>query len=205
MLLLAYLYYCTQIAIEIFSERFDFYDALLVVPNGILALVAFVFVGVVVRVVAQLVRRTPWTKILRIMLGEPTWWRTWYPRTLRDPGSVWDRLPTSLKLLRTFVWLELLLLPAGVVLVVFVTPTFEVVFASLGLASPLIMDLLGSAVTIGGYLLPVILLAAVVQGRRWQTDLGLPRLVAFNALFSVNRHFWRDTDARRLLLDHEHA
>jgi hypothetical protein len=198
-LLLFFLYYCTQIAIGIFDYRFDFYRVLPLVPNAIIALFVAAGVGVVARIVVQVVRRASWTNILRSMLGEPTWWRTWYPRVLRHPGSVWDRLPPALKLMRTVIWLELLLLPAGVLLAVFVLPTFQAVYASLGVRFPLMMSTFMSAVEIGGYVLPVILLAALVQGRRWHTRRGLRLTVAFNAFFSVSRDFWQDTDARQLL------
>jgi type II secretory pathway component PulF len=101
--------------------------------------------------------------------------------------------------MRTLMWLELLLLPAGFVLAVFVIPTFQAVWGSLEVDAPLAERIFMTAVEIGGYVLPVILLAAVVQGRRWHNRLGLPLWVAFNAFFSVSRDFWRDTDARQLL------
>ena len=200
-LLLAFLFYGTQLAIGLFNVSWDFYEVLLMVPNGILALLAFAGVGVAVRVAALLFRRASLLETLRAILGEPTWWRTSYPHVLRSPGNVWDRLPTTLKVLRTLIWLELLLLPAGFVLVVFVTPTFEVVYASVGAPFPLLLGMFISAVSIGGYLLPMILLGAVLQGRRWRGRLGLPGLVAFNAFFSVSPDFWRNTDAKRLLLE----
>ncbi len=198
-LLLAYLYYCTQITIEIFDEFFYFYRVLPLVENAIIALFAAAGVGVVIRIVAHAVRRVSWTTILRRILGEPTWWRTWYPRVLRDSASVWDRLPPALKLMRTVIWLELLLLPAGVVLATFVLPTFQVMFASIGVELPLMMRTFTFAVTVGGYVLPLIALAALVQGRRWRSRFGLPLWVTFNAFFSVSRAFWQDTDARQLL------
>jgi hypothetical protein len=200
-LLLVYLLYCTQIAMGIFGDWFDLYDMLPIVADAIIVLFVAAGVGVVARVVGQAVRRATWTNILRSILGEPNWWRTWYPSILRDPASVWDRLPPTLKVLRTVIWLELLLLPAGVVLVIFVTPTFQAVWASLGVQAPLMIRTLEFAVTIGVYVLPVITLAALVQGWRWRSSRGLPLMVACNAFFSVSRDFWRDTDARQLLRD----
>jgi hypothetical protein len=198
-LLLVFLYYCLQIAMAIFGDWFDLYEMLPIMANAIIVLMVAAFVGVVVRVVVQVVRRASWTRVLRTILGQPSWWRTWYPRALRDPSSVWDRLPPTLKVLRTVFWLELLLLPAGFLLAIFVLPTFEVVFASLGMAFPLMMRTVTFAVTIGGYVLPLFAVAAVVQGRRWRATYGLPRMVAFSALFSVSQDFWRDTEARLLL------
>ena len=101
--------------------------------------------------------------------------------------------------MRTVIWLGLLLLPAGILLLVFVLPTFQAVYASIGVQFPLMMRTFIFAVTIAGYVFPLIALAALVQGWRWRARHGLPRMVAFNALFSVSQDFWRDTDARKLL------
>ena len=203
-LLLVYLYYWTQIAIGLLGPPFGsyaLYDMLPHLASSIVVLMVAAAVGVVARAVAQVVRRASWTTILRDILGEPTSWRTWYPRSLRDPASVWDRLPPTLKVARTVIWLELLLLPAGFVLAVFVLPTFQAVYASIGVELPLMMRTFHVAVTIGGYVLPLITVAALVQGWRWCARTGLPRMVAFNAFFSVSRDFWRDTEALKLLRD----
>jgi hypothetical protein len=199
-LLLVFLYYCLQVAMAMFGEWFDLYEMLPIMADGIIVLMVAAFVGVVVRVVVQVVRGASWNKILRTILGQPSWWRTWYPRIVRDPASVWDRLPPTLKVMRTVFWLELLLLPAGVLLAIFVLPTFEAVFASIGVQFPSMMRTFTFVVTIGGWVLPLLAVAAVVQGRRWHATYGLPPMVAFNALFSVSQDFWRDTDARRLLV-----
>jgi len=199
-LLLVYLYYCLQIAMAIFGDWFDLYEMLPIMADGIIVLMVAALVGVVVRVVAQVVRRASWIKILRTILGQPSWWRTWYPRVLRDPSSVWDRLPPALKVMRTVFWLELLLLPAGFLLAIFVLPTFQAVFESLGLRFPLVMRTVILAVEIGAYyVLPLFVVAALVQGRRWRATYGLPHMVAFSALFSVSQDFWRGTEARQLL------
>ena len=200
-LLLAYLYHCTQVTIELFDDFFYFYRVMPLVENAILWLFAAAGVGLVIRVVFYAARRASWPTIMRRILGEPTWWRTWYPRALRDSASVWDRLPVTLKLLRTVFWLELLLLPAGFVLAIFVIPTFQLVFASIGVASPLAMRVFLTLVEIGGYLLPVVSVGAIVQLWRWQAKLGLSPLLAISAFFSVDPDFWRDTDARLLLKD----
>lgn len=198
-LLLAYLYHCTQVTIELFDDFFYFYRVMPLVENAILWLFAAAGVGVLLRAIFYAARRVPWTTIVKRILGEPTWWRTWYPRSLRDSASVWERMPLALKLLRTGVWLELLLLPAGFILVIFVTPTFQAVYASIGVESPLAMRLFATLVSIGGYLLPVVLVGAIVQYRSWRTKLGLSAQLGFRAFFSVDPDFWRDTDARLLL------
>jgi type II secretory pathway component PulF len=118
---------------------------------------------------------------------------------LRARTSVWDELPLELKLMRTVLWLGLLLLPAGFFLVVFVIPTFQVVYENLGVRLPLMLRTYTSVVTAGGYLVPLIMVAALGQLWRLRANYGLSRLVAFNALFSVDQDFWEQTDARRLL------
>jgi hypothetical protein len=198
-LLLAYLYHCTQITIELFDEFFYFYRVMPLVENAILYLFAAAAVGVIVRAIFYAARRASWTTIVKRILGEPTWWRTWYPRFLRDPASVWDRMPLSLKLLRTGIWLELLLLPAGLILVTFVTPTFQTVYASIGVASPLAMRSYATLVNVGGYLLPVVLVGMIVQYRHWRTTLGLSSSVALSAFFSNNPNHWQNTSAYMVL------
>lgn len=197
-LLLAYLYYCTQIATEISHEWFYPFGMLPIMASALVVLMLAAFAALALRVVGQVMRKAPGTTILRNILGEPSWWRTWYPRTLRSPASVWDKLPPALKVIRTAIWLGLLLLPAGAVLVVFVIPTFGVVYERIGLQLPSMMRSYSLVVTVGAYVSPLILLAAVVQGQ-WHARQGLPRQVALNALFSVSGEFWRDTEARKLL------
>ena len=202
-LLLVYLYYCTQIAMEIFLdltyELYPVYEMLPIIATSLVVLMVAALVGLALRVVGQVVRRVSGPTILRDILGEPSWWRTWYPRALRRPASVWNRLPAALKVTRTAIWLGLLLLPAGMIMVVFVMPTFEVVYRIVGFELPSMMCAYALAVTVGGYVLPLIILGGLVQASRWHARYGLSRLVAFTALFSVSRGFWRDTDARKLL------
>lgn len=35
-------------------------------------------------------------------LQQPNWWRSWYPRSLRRRGDVWDRLPRTMRQFRMF-------------------------------------------------------------------------------------------------------
>ena len=202
LLLLVYLYYCVQVAMEILGPPYGsyaLYDMLPLSATSIVVLTVAALIGVVVRVVAQVIRRASWATILRDIFGEPSWWRTWYPHNLRNPASVWDRLPPALKVMRTVIWLELLLLPAGFVLALFVLPTFQAVYESIRVELPLMMRTLMLAFELGGYALPLIIVAALVQGRRWRTRYGVPRMTAFYTLFSVSEDFWQDTEARKLL------
>jgi predicted Ser/Thr protein kinase len=41
--------------------------------------------------------------ILRVGCWPPTWWGLWWPRSLRRPGDIWERLPRSAKLTRASV------------------------------------------------------------------------------------------------------
>jgi len=185
---------------DVFGDRFGWLSEMLPIAAGsLIVLMAAALLGVGFRIVGHVVRGAPGTAILNDIIGEPSWWRTWYPRALRAPASVWDRLPPTLKVTRTAIWLGLLLLPAGLVLVVLVIPTFEVLYRILGSQFPSRMGAYTTLVTAGGYVLPVIMLAGLIQAWRWHARHGLPRLVAFSALFSVDRDFWRNTDARKLL------
>ncbi len=199
LLLLGYLFYCTQIAMEIFDGFGWLSEMLPLAEVSLIVLMAAAFFGVALRIVGQVLHRVSGPTILRDILGEPSWWRAWYPRSLRDPSSLWDRLPPTLKVARTAIWLALLLLPAGFVMLVFVLPTCQTVYEILGFQFPSMMRAYTLAVTVGGYVLPVMVLAALVQASLWRTRYGLSRLVAFTALFSVRRDFWQDTDARELL------
>jgi hypothetical protein len=184
---------------ELFEGRIDLLGMLPVVEASIMVLWVASLAGVVARVVSQLVRHTPWKAIIRDIFGEPSCWKTWYPRALRNPASIWDQLPPTLRVLRTVIWLELLLLPAGFLLAVFVLPTFRAVYRAIGVDFPLAMRALIVAFEVGGYLLPIIALAVLVQSRQWCATYGLPRMVALRAWFSASPDFWRDTEARLLL------
>ena len=39
----------------------------------------------------------------RILWREPSWWLWWYPRPLRRPGNVWQRLPAAVRRLRSIL------------------------------------------------------------------------------------------------------
>lgn len=40
--------------------------------------------------------------VLRHAFQQPNWWRGWYPRRLRRPTDVWDRLPRAVRLFRAY-------------------------------------------------------------------------------------------------------
>ncbi len=72
-LLLAFLFYCTQVAMEIFPYRFGLFEMLPIIEGSLIVLMAAALLGVASRVVGQVLRRASLTTILRDILGEPTW------------------------------------------------------------------------------------------------------------------------------------
>ncbi|HIF06668.1 MAG TPA: hypothetical protein EYQ64_06850 [Gemmatimonadetes bacterium] len=198
-LLLGFLLYGTQIAIEILGEWWELYDMLPIVAVAINVLLVAAIGGVAARVFGQVMRRASLPTILRNILGEPSWWRTWYPRGLRSPTSVWDRLPLGLKLIRSALWVGSLVVPAGLVLAVFVIPTFRVVYESMGVRFPLMIRTYASVVTVSAYVFPVVLSATLVQVQRWSVRHGLSTMAGIKALFAGDGEFWRGKDGRKLL------
>jgi len=71
---------------------------LVFVLNG--GVVAFVYIFVIARLRLEgfslrQSQRAIWT--------EPAWWPFWYPRALRRPGNVWDRLPSFMRHVRWWI------------------------------------------------------------------------------------------------------
>ncbi len=67
-LLLTFLFYCTQIAMEIFPYRFGLFEMLPIIEGSLLVLMAAALLGVASRVVGQVVRRAPAIAILKDIL-----------------------------------------------------------------------------------------------------------------------------------------
>ena len=61
-----------------------------------------------------------WTSALRAALGQPRWWQAWYPRALRHPANIWDKMPFSIKALRTLLAIDLAAIPLALPLMYFV-------------------------------------------------------------------------------------
>jgi len=101
--------------------------------------------------------------------------------------------------MRSALWLGSLLVPAGVVLLTFVIPTFQTMYESMGVRFPLMMQTFTSVVTISAYVFPVVLSAALVQVQRWSVRHGLSTIAGLGALFSGDEEFWKNTKARKLL------
>jgi hypothetical protein len=78
-------------------------------PTGVYFINAGALTAIYVAVLARLrFQGFPIRETQRALWAQPLWWRFWYPRSLRLPNSVWDRLPASVRRMRT---LPPLLLP----------------------------------------------------------------------------------------------
>jgi serine/threonine protein kinase len=47
--------------------------------------------------------RIPWQRVLQMAFWQPKRWGYWWPRALRRPGDVWDRLPKPLRRVRAAI------------------------------------------------------------------------------------------------------
>jgi hypothetical protein len=78
-----------------------------------LAILATVVAGAIVaafrRMSAARAAGIPWERVLQVAGWPPEDWAVWYPRRLRRPGDVWDRLPATPRVARTMpaVWIAL--------------------------------------------------------------------------------------------------
>jgi hypothetical protein len=154
-----------------------------------------------VRVVSRRSRGHPWRRIGHYVFGQPDWWQTWYPRALRVRDSVWGRLPTSMKLLRTLIWLELIILPAGGILTVFVLPTFQTMFASVGQPWPLVLTAVYNATYAAWYALPVTVGLLVWKWYQWRKEHGVTGRALLGSLFNLRGDYWQASRMRVILED----
>lgn len=97
-------------------------------PIGVMWLIAGTFVAGYIAVLADLRSDGFGVRLIqRVVWSEPSWWPFWYPRPLRRPFNVWDRLPPLVRALRAssvvlVVWFVFTALNAGEYL--FVTVAF---------------------------------------------------------------------------------
>ena len=75
-------------------------------PTETLTLV-FAGAGLFTAVQMRRTLKLPWPAILRSALLQPSWWPGWYPRRLRRPGDLWDRLPPPIRAARHVVGIAL--------------------------------------------------------------------------------------------------
>ena len=118
---------------------------------------------------------------------------------MRD--SVWDRLPVSMKIVRTLVWLQLIILPAGWVLATFVVPTFQTMLESAGREVPFAITGLLYAVQGALYTLPVTVGLMGWKGHVWQREHDIPTIDLLGSLFDLRGSYWQGSPARAILRD----
>ena len=179
---------------------------LLFAAGAVAVLLLAAAIDLLVRVSARRYGGWSWRQLTRYLVEQPNWWQTWYPRGLRVRDSVWERLPFSMKLLRTLVWLELIVLPAGGLLVLFVIPTFEALIRYEGAAGfPLFILVLTRVVTYSVrwaiYALPVTVALLVWKFHRWGTEQNIPLLALIGGLFNLQGSHWQGSPVRAILRD----
>lgn len=139
-----------------------------------------------------------WLSALRATLGQPRWWQAWYPRALRHPANIWDRMSTAMKTLRTILWLDLAAIPFVLPLIYFVPRLTEMARGSNN-ALPLLMRIvIGTAVALEPLLL--VSLAALVGGVLvLSVTKRISPIRVVECLLTWRSDRWSATEARRLL------
>lgn len=161
---------------------------------------AYLFVELIVTMIAARRAGGTWKSVRRAAFGQPSWWQPWYPRVLRDPASVWDRMPFSMKLMRTVLWLNLVAIPYALPLI-FVVPNLTLLSEASARALPLPLRLVIAfssvikwPLIIGLLLVPI---AAVIIARsRCVSSLTVLRL-----LLTWRGDKWDTPEGRRLLAE----
>jgi tRNA A-37 threonylcarbamoyl transferase component Bud32 len=140
----------------------------------------------------------PWKAVLRGALGQPRWWQAWYPRALRDPANIWDRMSPAVKVLRTILWVELAALPL-VGSLMFIVPTMIPIWAGSNFQLPFpirvtiavsaalkLPAMVGLAIVLGG--------VALLSARK-----RIPVVAVLRSLLTWRSDRWNSAEARRLL------
>ena len=168
----------------------------------VLAILALLPLRDLGRVASARKRGFGFASIARAAFRQPRWWPSWYPRPLRAPGDVWDRLPPVTKALRAL----------GALLGIIIAGEVLLVFALLGIpadslekgasgSTPATISALTAAVTwtlVFGLALGI---AWYNLGKSWAVRRGLDamdgyRLIVEPAAFSG---FWRRPQIARVL------
>ena len=106
-----------------------------------------------------------------------------------------------MKLLRTLVWLQLIIIPAGGVLALFVVPTFQSLLEFSGQEVPLAITGLLYAVRGALYALPVTVVLMAWKGHVWQAEHGIPTPALLGSLFNLRGSYWQGSPVRAILRD----
>lgn len=95
-------------------------------PMAVLGLIATTLSAGYLAIVASLrFQGFPMALTQRVIWTEPSWWRAWYPRSLRRRGNVWDRLPASVRRLRTFLPIMLMAMAAVVAFITIASSSMD--------------------------------------------------------------------------------
>ena len=145
--------------------------------------------------------RIPWKRILQISFWQPRRWGYWWPRSFRRPGDVWDRLPTTIRRIRTamtaFGAVVLgLCVPAFVIGLALVIPANDPKSAQFApVRAMLLAGFIGQMASLFG------LLGAWGYGIRWLRKLGFKTADAAKVLTepTFGQRIWTRPDVARLL------
>jgi tRNA A-37 threonylcarbamoyl transferase component Bud32 len=134
----------------------------------------------------------------RLAFGQPSWWQAWYPRALRAPDNVWDRMPLSMRVMRTLVWLGLVVVPLAMP-IIFIVPDVAAFARGMGVPLPLPMRIMiFTSVFLRAPLLYGVglsLLGAVALALKHR----LPPLSVLRLLFTWRASAWDSPAGRRLM------
>lgn len=158
---------------------------------------AFILELVVSRVLARR-RGLSRDAVRRASFGQPAWWQTWYPRSVRAPDNVWDEMPMTIRLARTIVWLALASIPALLLFGFVVRPLSDLATgANVPLALPTRIAIAASGRAFGTLAVGLVIAALLViwsAARHAVSPIDLARL-----LFTWRRHEWETPSGRKLL------
>jgi hypothetical protein len=139
--------------------------------SGLLVLMFIAFALEIAVTFGRSLRGGTWRAAAHAVLGQPRWWLAWYPRSLRPARSAWERIPASVKALRTLLFVDLLMLPVALPLI-FVVPYMEYKAATANIVLPLTLrttitmsEMAQSGV---GYLILALLPLGVVTLALWR-------------------------------------
>jgi len=104
-------YFSTRVPLNLGVRPFAF-GPLPLFLVALLSLITFVLVVGRASAIGRARRQGfSWKEIVRVAFRQPFAWRLWYPRPLRRPSNVWDRLPSTATIVRS-VWTGSLVLAA---------------------------------------------------------------------------------------------
>ena len=150
-------------ALTVFTAILPLYGARIVTAQEQgLFVAAFAALTLLVPLVGGLgtryVHKMPWSRIWRLGFRAPRSWKSWWPRGLRRPGDVWDRLPRDVRRIRAFNEVSLyLIVPCELLFIAWMmTPVAQEAFIRLLMKISKAQQMMA--------LVPVISLVAAVIG-----------------------------------------